>query len=267
MFEAVAATEKSSRRELNEDRYLVADPLDLYIVADGMGGQHSGQLAAELSVEVVERFVRRSAETDEITWPYGIDSARSADANRLRTAIKIANRRVWKKAEADPGHVGMGSTIVAVLGNPETGAVTVSWAGDSRAYRLRDGELTRLTEDDSFAAAALSEGALSPEKLTNHPMRNLITKAIGAERTLSPNLIEELETRDGDRFLLCSDGLHKLLEADEIAAILGDDELPLEEVAGELVQAARRKGSDDDVTAVLLRRRPGAPESATPTPR
>lgn len=252
MIEAAAASQIGQAHRVNEDSYLVDEAAGLFVVCDGMGGQKAGEVAASLSIEFVKSFVHQSRETDEITWPFGIDPGLSCNANRLLTAVKIANRRVWKKADEESEYIGMGSTIVAAI--VDDSVATVCWAGDSRCYLARGGTLEQLTQDDSWVQVAAAEGLMSAEALRTHPMRNVITKAVGAEENLDPHLLE-IDLEDGDLLLLCTDGLYKTIPDESIPGFLQKAESGLEPMVGDLVEAAVKAGADDDVTIVALTHR------------
>jgi protein phosphatase len=238
------------RREINEDSFLVDDELGLYIVADGMGGQNAGEVASKMAVEVVTRFISRSRDVDGLTWPFGIDPELSVNGNRLRTAVMIANRRVWKEADSNSEFMGMGTTIVTALA--EHGVLTFCSAGDSRAYRIRDGEIEQITTDDSWIQAAVLAGATINDRLQQHPLRNLVTKAVGAKETIDLT-IEETPFQNRDLYLLCSDGVHGTIPDEKILEIVLKADGNLEKAVADLIAAANAAGGKDNITALLLR--------------
>jgi protein phosphatase len=250
MIESFGVTDIGRRRQLNEDAMLIDEKSGLYVVADGMGGHNAGEVASRLAVETVSNFVRRSGADEEITWPYGVDPAISINANRLRTAIMLANKRVWKEADNREDYTGMGTTIVAGLAEEE--GLILCGAGDSRAYRLRGEAFDQITVDDSWVQVALSEGLLQPDEAENHPMKNIITKAVGAKQNIELTVQEET-LEDGDLYLLCTDGLHGMLTQTRIVEILNEKKGELEEAVGSLVAAANENGGKDNITAVVLR--------------
>src|SRR5438876_4922588 len=142
MLEVVGQTDVGRRRKLNEDSILIDNESSLYAVCDGMGGHNAGEVASQMAIEALASFIQKSHREKEITWPYGLDVNLSYDGNRLKTAIKVANKRVYKAADNREEYTGMGTTVVASLvsGN----ILTVGWAGDSRCYVFRDGKLTQL---------------------------------------------------------------------------------------------------------------------------
>lgn len=252
MIESFGATDVGLRRKLNEDSLLLDPDSGLFVVADGMGGHNAGEIASRLTVETVGNFVQRSKAEEEITWPYGVDPKLSLNANRLVTAVMLANKRVWKEADNRQDYTGMGTTIVAALVN-ETSISFVS-AGDSRAYRLRADNFRQMTIDDSWVQAAVDEGVLLPEEAESHPMKNIITKAVGAKENLDLS-VEEHELEDNDLYLLCSDGLHGMIPERVIAEMVSDSNDSLEELIERLIQTANDNGGKDNVTALALRYR------------
>jgi protein phosphatase len=249
MIKSAGVTDIGRRRQLNEDALFVDDESGLYVVADGMGGHNAGEVASKLAVETVSNFVRRSGDDEEITWPYGVDPTISINANRLRTAIMLANKRVWKEADNREDYTGMGTTIVAGL--VEDDHITLCGAGDSRAYRLRGDALDQITTDDSWVQVALTEGLLQADEAENHPMKNIITKAVGAKQNIELTVHEE-PLEDGDVYLLCTDGLHGMVAEARILEILRDKKDDLEQAVQTLITAANDKGGKDNITAIVL---------------
>jgi serine/threonine protein phosphatase PrpC len=253
MIEAFGRTDVGRRRKINEDSFLVSPETSLYAVCDGMGGHNAGEVASRMAVETISAFVERSAVEKEITWPWGLDAGLSFDANRLKTAIRLANSRVFQAADNREELTGMGTTVVALLISGDH--MTIGSAGDSRCYLVRDGQLKQLTRDDSWVSAALGEGILNSDDVEHHPLRNVITKAVGARDTIDLDLVEH-ELQPGDVVLLCSDGLHGMVSDQDIARILASPPDSLEEASARLVAAANEAGGRDNVTVVLLRRAP-----------
>jgi protein phosphatase len=250
VLHACGVSDAGRIRKTNEDGF-VADPeLNLYAVADGMGGHRAGEVASRLALEAVATFIRRSAHDTDFTWPYGIDDTLSFDGNRLRTAIHLANRRVFRAAESSDDYSGMGTTIVGLLVN---GAHTaIGYVGDSRLYLFANGSLQQLTNDDSWAAAILAhDPGLTPDQLARHPMRNVLTNALGARDQVDVHVSERALT-PGDVLLLCTDGLHGALDAADLRRILASTG-EVEQAARALVTAAMDAGSRDNVTALVMR--------------
>lgn len=223
--------------------------MQLFAVADGMGGHDAGEVASRLAIEALSGFIRRSAVDTDFSWPYGLDGTLTYEGNRLRTAIHLANRRVFRAAETNDEYNGMGTTIVGVL--MQRDHVAVGHVGDSRVYLLRGGRLEQITQDDSWAATVLAHKPRATAKdLANHPMRSVLTSALGARELVDVHLAER-DLRPGDTMLLCSDGLHGALEDSTIASIL-EHQPDVEMAARELVTRALDDGSRDNVTALVI---------------
>jgi protein phosphatase len=251
MIEAYGRTDVGRRRKVNEDSFLVSPETSLYAVCDGMGGHNAGEVASRMAIETISAFIARSAVEKEITWPWGLDANLSFDANRLKTAIRLANARVFQAADNREELTGMGTTVVTALVSGDV--MTIGSAGDSRCYRVRGGELRQLTRDDSWVSAALGEGILNSDDVEHHPLRNVITKAVGARDAIDLDVIER-DLRPGDLVMLCSDGLHGMVNDQEIERIVLGSPSSLEETSARLVDAANEAGGRDNVTVVLLRR-------------
>jgi PPM family protein phosphatase len=250
MLEAHGQTDVGRRRKLNEDNYLVDPEPNLYAVCDGMGGHNAGEVASKMAIETLAAFIEKSHREKEITWPYGLDVNLSFDGNRLKTAIKLANKKVFRAADNREDYTGMGTTIVAAL--VTTNVMTIGSAGDSRCYLVREGKLTQLTRDDSWVSAALGEGILNSDEIDRHPLRNVITKAVGAKDTIELDVIEH-RLQNGDIAMLCSDGLHAMLTDEQILDTVTPFPASLSEAATKLIDAANEAGGKDNVSVVLLR--------------
>jgi len=250
MLEAFGQTDVGRRRKLNEDNFLIDTEANLYAVCDGMGGHNAGEVASKMAIETLGAFIQKSHKEKEITWPYGLDVNLSFDGNRLKTAIQLSNKKVYKAADNREDYTGMGTTVVAALvsGN----VMTVGSAGDSRCYVLREGVLTQITRDDSWVSAAWAEGILSADEIDKHPLRNVITKAVGAKDSIEIEVVEH-KLLPGDLAFLCSDGLHAMIPDVKIREVLTPVPAGLEEAASKLIDAANEAGGKDNVSVVLLR--------------
>jgi len=251
MLEAFGQTDVGRRRKLNEDNVLVDLEIQLFAVCDGMGGHNAGEVASKLAIEAMLAFIRKSAgDEKDITWPYGLETDLSFEGNRLKTAIRLANKRVFKAADNREDYTGMGTTAVAALASGET--LTIGSAGDSRCYLLRDGAIQQLTRDDSWVSAAWAEGILTAEEIERHPLKNVITKAVGAKDNIDIDIVEH-KLAPGDVALLCSDGLHGMIHDERILELLTPMPSSLEEGARRLIEAANEAGGKDNVSVVLVR--------------
>jgi serine/threonine protein phosphatase PrpC len=248
MLRSRGITDRGLVRAGNEDAFVADEALGLFVVADGMGGHNAGEVASRAAVEAIEAFIRQSHGTRWTSWPFGHDSRLSLDGNRLRTAIFLANQGILRLAETRAAYAGMGTTVAVALLAP--GRAAVGHAGDSRVYLLSAGELIRLTEDDSWSARVLRNGAgFKEHDLASHPMRHVLTNVLGIRDDVDVH-VQELELRAGERLLLCSDGLHGLVDDSTIAALAAHDDI--DEASTRLVNAALDAGGRDNVTAVLV---------------
>jgi PPM family protein phosphatase len=231
-FKLVAAgvTDVGRVRDGNEDDYIdQADRLGLVAVADGMGGHRAGEVASATALEALRAAV--------------------ANGQSLRDAIEGANDAVLEKSASDRELHGMGTTLTAgMLGSD--GHLVVGHVGDSRAYLVRDGELTQITHDHSLVEEMVRGGELTPEQAEVHPQRSIITRALGIDPQIE---VDEypIHLQPGDRILLCSDGLTTMVRPDEIASILNRERDP-KRAAQLLVDAANEAGGEDNVTAVII---------------
>ena len=250
MVRASAISDVGRVRKTNEDAFVADAEIHLFAVADGMGGHEAGEVASRLAIEAVTGFVRRSSVDTDFSWPYGLDGTLSFAGNRLRTAIHLANRRIFREAENNDDYSGMGTTIVGVL--MHGAQMAVGHVGDSRLYVLHEGVIEQVTKDDSWAATVLAHSPRArATELANHPMRNVLTNALGARDQVHVHLAER-ELQSGDILLLCSDGLHGVLDDEALKTIL-EEQPDVERAARELVDSAIDRGSRDNVTALVVR--------------
>jgi len=237
MLEAFAMSDKGCVRSNNEDYCLIEPERGLYVLADGMGGAKAGERASRLAVDTVAEIVH---------------SASRLDSQVLLTAVEEANRRVLAAAHSDPGLEGMGTTLVAALDLTE--GFSIASVGDSRAYVLDEGGLRVITDDQTWVNEVGRPLGLDEESLRNHPMRHVLTMAIGASAPLTVNYYS-VPLRAGALVLICSDGLHGVLEPPELEQILLRGRYcTLEESCRDLIAAAKEAGGPDNVTAVLVRK-------------
>ena len=244
-------TDVGLKRGHNEDTYKVVDSHGLYMVADGMGGHSSGEVASRMACEAVAEFFRETAEDEELTWPFKMDKGVSYEANRLAVSVKLANLRIHECAQSNPAQRGMGTTIASVRFTD--GSLVIGHVGDSRVYRIREGLMVQLTEDHSLLNDYIKMKDLTAEEIENFPHKNVIVRALGMKETVAVDLsIEEAEA--GDIYLLCSDGLCGMITDDEIAdAVLTNLGDGLDAVCEKLIDAANDAGGSDNITALLVR--------------
>lgn len=229
--EQYAGTDTGRQRRANEDSHLARAPL--FVVADGMGGAQAGEVASRIAIESFEG---------------GVQDA-SAPESALAELTQQANARIHDLSHSHAEQAGMGTTLTAVyVGERE---ISVAHVGDSRAYRLRDGVLERLTEDHSLVDELLRQGRLTPEEALEHPQRSVITRALGPEGVVEVDT-RSYSARDGDVYLLCSDGLTTMLSEDRLAQLLLEH-TTLHDAGESLIAAANEAGGRDNITVVLLR--------------
>jgi PPM family protein phosphatase len=243
-------------RSHNEDCFDIDPDHQVFVVADGMGGHSHGEIASRIAVDAIREFVSRTDDADA-TLPFELDPKLSRQGNRIRAAIRIAHDRVLKAIRQDASLHGMGTTVVGILldGN----AVSVAHVGDSRAYRVRGGKLELLTQDHTWVNEQVVAGFLSQEQARAHPLKNVVTRALGGDADVDID-VDEWPVEDGDLFLLCSDGLTTMLTDDEILARLRAPG-KLEEVCGRLVRDANSRGGYDNVSVVLVKVEAGEDEA------
>jgi serine/threonine protein phosphatase PrpC len=237
MLEATALSDKGCVRSNNEDYCLIEPDLGLYVLADGMGGAKAGECASRLAVDTVAEMVLL---------------AERRDSQVLLSAVEEANRRVRDAALSDPGLEGMGTTLVAAL--EMDNSLSIASVGDSRAYVLDDDGFRVITDDQTWVNEVGRPLGLDEESLRNHPMRHVLTMAIGASTPLTVNYYS-IAMKEGSMVLMCSDGLHGVVEAPDIEEILRDGKTgPLEESCQRLIDAANAAGGPDNITTILVRK-------------
>ena len=235
-------------RSTNEDAFTFDVDLGLFVVSDGMGGHAAGEVASHLAVETITAFIARSRDEQDPEILDDVDPALSAEANRLRTALLLANARLLRTAATDAAYQGMGATVVAVL---LSGAnMIIAHAGDSRVYEHYEGQLTQLTRDDSLAEmlAEMNADAAARERLAAR--RNVVTNVLGGDDHIVVHVSERPRVR-GRVLLLCSDGVHGVLDDGRIGGILASHDGPRRH-AERLVTEAIAAGGRDNVTALVV---------------
>jgi PPM family protein phosphatase len=246
---AFGLTHVGRQRQHNEDAFLVEDEAKLFLVADGMGGHAAGEIASRIAVDSITEFIVHTKE-DDGTWPHAYDEHYRRSTNRLMAALRMANTRVLEAMRKDARLRGMGTTVVACMA--DEGTMSVAHVGDSRAYLIRDNEISRITNDHSWVFEQVQAGMLTESEAEKHPLRNVITRALGGALQVTPDA-SEVESRAGDVFLLCSDGLTGMVPENEILRVVTASNGDLEKACQSLIDAANERGGLDNVTAVLVR--------------
>ncbi len=232
-------TDVGRRRATNEDDFLVEPEVGLYAVADGMGGHAAGEVASRLAIQSLETYFRAAGRL-------GGDPLLAAE--RLREAVLAANRGIWQAIVGHDERRGMGTTLAAVLAIGEQWVV--GHVGDSRVYLLRDGRLARLTSDHSWVNEQVRLGFLTDEAAQRHPMRNIVTRALGSREDVAVDIALE-PLHEGDVLLLCSDGLNTMVPDEGIREILSKHSLDPRSACRALVDEANRRGGEDNITVVV----------------
>jgi protein phosphatase len=238
------------RRPINEDSYCARADLGLFLVADGMGGHAGGEVASRLAVETIESFVATSATMDPVrAWPFPYEEDLSLDANRLKTAFRLANRRVGAESTRQLMLRGMATTASGILLGAGSTA-TAGHVGDSRIYGFRRGTLLRLTQDHSWVEEQVRAGIIDARAANQHPWRNVVTRALSGGDDPRVDLFD-VPIDGGDRVLICSDGLFTVVDETAIERLLADAH-GLEALCDRLVGAANDAGGPDNITVLAL---------------
>ena len=235
------------KRAHNEDAYLASDRIGLYVVADGMGGHAAGEVASWEAIEAVHGMIRRGQPTVE-AYVTGPSETTVAGLRRLvESAIQAATYMVFGIAEQDPTHKGMGTTITVM--NVVHNVAVVGSVGDSRAYLVRGKRTWQVTEDHTLVQLQMKAGLITAEQAKRSPRGNVITRAVGPRDYVQVDTYV-VPVQPGDRYLLCSDGLHGYFEMQEIAPILtGGD---LSQACEKFVELANQRGGKDNITCVCV---------------
>lgn len=246
------ATNIGRKREHNEDSITLPTNMSLAILADGMGGHSSGDVASRLAVDTVYDYFQSTADQQTLTWPYKIDSEHRAEINRMVQAVMLANLLIWERTQQE-GQSRMGTTLVGI--HFVDNRVIIGHVGDSRCYRLRDGELVQLTEDHSLINDYIKMKRMTAEEAENWPHKNVVVRALGMKETVAVDVVCE-KPEVGDCYLLCSDGLSGMVDNDQIAVICST-ERDLDRAVEKLIDAANDAGGTDNISVILARVEPG----------
>ncbi len=216
----------------NQDSYLaLAGSYPIYAVADGMGGHKGGNVASKMAVEIIAR---------ELSGARPSESA-------LKSGIDTVNAEIYARQLGDENLSGMGTTLTVLWENG--GSFLLGHVGDSRCYMIRESRLYQMSRDHSLVAELVKNGVIPPEKAETYPYRNVITRAVGTEKSVNTD-ISVLEKRENDIWMLCSDGLTEYVKADDLLSIV--DSCPLEEAADRLIRLALDRGGRDNITLLIL---------------
>jgi len=255
-IESAGLSDVGRRRKSNEDSFAISDDQTLLIVADGMGGHAAGEVASRLAVESIERHISGSDPRKEPTLPAsfrspsGDEAGLPPPARRVLNAIRLANQEIVRSVRRDSSMRGMGTTVV--IAYIHGARAFIGSVGDSRAYLVRDRALRQLTSDHTLVNEQVRAGALSTQEARHHPARNILTRAVGSQEDVEPDLVEQ-DLRAQDVLLLCSDGLTTMVEdADILKTVLAHADQP-QAGCRALIDLANERGGDDNVTVILAR--------------
>ncbi len=246
------ATDVGQKRTHNEDAIYLPDQERLVVVADGMGGHASGDVASKLAVDTISHFYRDTAESPEITWPFMVNRDGRHDENRLVTSVKLANLKINELAQSDSRLSGMGTTVVAAYFAEEE--VLVAHVGDSRVYLVADGEMQQITQDHSLLNDYIKMKRIGPDEVEKFPHKNVIVRALGMRDQVLVDVIKR-PPRIGEIFLLCSDGLCDMVDDAAILNVVRAEQ-NLDDCCVRLVQMANDNGGADNITVAMARLEP-----------
>lgn len=248
-IEVAGQTDVGRKRNHNEDNFAIMAEYGLYVVADGMGGHASGEVASKMAVDTLQEFFAATADDPERTWPYKMDRSKGYEENRLVTGIKLCNLRIFEEAQRNAKQRGMGTTLVALFAVED--GVYLAHVGDSRSYRIRDSAIDLLTEDHSLLNDYKKMKRLTEEEIANFPHKNVIVRALGMKDTVKVDTRFEAP-RVGDTMVLCTDGLSGPVTDERILEIvLSSPDLPT--ATNRLIEAANENGGPDNVTCIVAR--------------
>lgn len=250
-WRSAGLTDVGKIRQSNQDAFALVDALQLWVIADGMGGHTGGDVASRLAVEAIETYVRKHAIENTGTTHQG-----GAAGAVLCDAIVAANQVIQEQAQKGRSLAGMGTTVVALhITSFPAFQATIAHVGDSRAYLLRGGTISLLSRDHSLMEERIQLGLLTREEATNHPLRHVLSRAVGIDEQVEPDA-SSLSLQPDDVILLCTDGLTKMLHDDEILTTVSRSQSSLEETCHALVNEANRCSGEDNTTVVLVGFRP-----------
>lgn len=245
-LEIAALTHPGQVRANNEDSIATVPELGVVVLADGMGGHQAGEVASGLAVDLISRHMDHALKLDGQTAATDY----SHEAHSIVEAIRLANSAIFEASQQRPECAGMGSTVVAAAFYGDK--VAIAHVGDSRLYRLRDNELEQITLDHSVVQELLSRGLITPEEAHTAYNKNLVTKALGVDANVEPD-INEIKAEAGDIYLLCSDGLNDVLTDTQIRDMLVQDNSSLDALAQRMVDEVNSRGAPDNVSIILIR--------------
>jgi protein phosphatase len=249
-FIAAGLSDVGRQREHNEDSFCILPEHRLFIVADGMGGHRAGDVASKMATHAIASFFQATV-NDDATWPFSFDPHLTIDENRLVTGIKLANKKIFEASIKHREVHGMGTTVVGALFSKERRKVYVAHVGDSRAYRVRRGQIQQLTRDHSLVNDYLLVMPDMTEEQKEELPKNVITRALGMQDSVAVDMVPD-DPEPGDIYVLCSDGLSGMIEDADILRLIGEAGQDMESAAKNLIQRANDNGGEDNITVVVV---------------
>jgi protein phosphatase len=246
---AAGNTDVGVKRSRNEDNLLKMPEENLFTVADGMGGHSSGEVASQIAVEGIANFFKATRQDEDITWPYKMDKNRPYDENRFIMSVKLANLRIFEASQREARYRGMGTTLAGM--NFVDGDALVAHVGDSRIYRVRNGQMTQLTEDHSLLNDYIKAKKLTPDEIANFPHKNVIVRALGMKETVLVDMSRHTLQAD-DVFVGCSDGLSGMVTDEELLEIINTAP-DLDQAVKTLINKANDAGGVDNITVIIVK--------------
>jgi PPM family protein phosphatase len=248
-MESAGKSDLGQIRKNNEDCYFVGQEIGLFLVADGMGGHRSGEVASRLACDIISNNLKHKSIDSKAKTMYGeANTSLSEDSNNLLSAIRLANRMIYEAGANTVQNRGMGTTIVAVLVREKS--YTIAWVGDSRIYLVRHGRLQQLTTDHSLVQEQMNKGLISSEQAETSEFKNVLTRAMGTSEEVEVD-IAETNSFDGDYLLLCSDGLTRMVPDQLILETINKYQQP-QNICDELINLANKAGGRDNITAIVI---------------
>lgn len=241
-----ASTDKGLVRQNNEDNFYVSEEAGLFLVADGMGGHASGEVASKIAVEVVRDFFDAVKAGKHLQLGTYRDEFSEA-ANQLASAMRLANQAIYEAAKGNPAWQGMGTTMAAVIVNKRR--LAIAHVGDSRVYLVRSGSIEQLTDDHTLVSEQVKRDLISREEAKQSEMKNVLTRAVGVGPEVEVDL-DELSLLEGDSLLLCSDGLTTMIDEDQMMAVVATSDDP-KSACERLIALANENGGRDNITVVV----------------
>ena len=251
-FIAAGLSDVGLQREHNEDSFCILSEHRLFVVADGMGGHRAGDIASNMATTEMTAFFDATRVDDAVEWATEDDSRLTPTQNRLVSAVKLANQRIFQASMGNRSVQGMGTTVVGALFTRDDHKMHIAHVGDSRAYRVREGVITQLTRDHSL----LNDYLLVMPNLTDAQRErlpsNVITRALGMQDVVAVDLFFE-NVEPGDLYVLCSDGLNGMVRDERILGIVNSAGIDVEVACKALIAEANRNGGEDNITVVVVR--------------